>query len=292
MSTNPLPTVLSIAGSDCSAGAGIQADLKTIHALHGYALTVPTAITAQNSHGVQNSYPLPSMQVQSQLESLAADYQIEAIKIGILANREIIQVVVDFLKKHPRIPVVLDPVFLSSSGKVLLDENAVDSMINELFPLITLLTPNLPELNTLLQRDNHFSYTSMQAETEEIWQRINQLNWPHCLLKGGHSQEPSATDYLILNKAKLIPPLDDTQPITAYASERIAVQHNHGTGCTLSSAIATQLAKGMILPEAVKSAKDYLFKALKSADLAQPHYRKESADRHGGLNHFVDFIAE
>lgn len=293
MTLHALPTILSIAGSDCSAGAGIQADLKTIHTNGGYALTVPTAITAQNSHGVQHTYPLPSIQVQSQLDSLADDYQIEAIKIGILANAEIIQVIADFLKKHPQIPVVLDPVLLSSSGRALLDKAAIDNLINQLFPLVTLITPNVPELNKLLQSDQRqtprdMSIKGMQTETEEICEIINRLNWPNCLLKGGHSQETLAIDYLILNSAKFAHPLNEMQQVIAYASERLQIQHNHGTGCTLSSAIATQLAKGKTLDVAVRLAKDYLFKTLKAADSAQPRYRMESTTRHGGLNHFVD----
>jgi len=281
MTQKSLATVLSIAGSDCSAGAGIQADLKSIHANGGYALTVPTSLTAQNSQGVQNVFAVPSLQVQSQLESLISDYQINAIKIGMLVNADIIEIVAKLLKTLPKAPVVLDPIFLSSSGKTLLEKEAVNKLINELFPLVTLVTPNLPELNRLLNLPLEHHYQGKQNETSEILADLHNRGWPNCLFKGGHSDEEQANDYLLM---------PNTNEIHTFSSARIKTQHNHGTGCTLSSAIATYLAAGENLPTAVKLAKEYLFKTLKTAELGQPSYKIELAERHGGLNHFVDLI--
>ncbi|MEA1987992.1 MAG: bifunctional hydroxymethylpyrimidine kinase/phosphomethylpyrimidine kinase [Pseudomonadota bacterium] len=278
-----LPTILTVAGSDCSAGAGIQADLKSIHANGGYALTVPTALTAQNSQGVQNLFAVPALQVKSQLESLISDYQIEAIKIGMLVNADIIEVVVNLLKTLPQVPVVLDPIFLSSSGKTLLEKQAVHKLINELFPLVTLITPNLPELNKLLNLPSEHHYQGKQSETREMLAELRNRGWPNCLLKGGHTNEEQANDYLVM---------PNTNEIHTFSSARIQTQHNHGTGCTLSSAIATYLAAGENLPSAVKLAKEYLFKTLKTAELGQPSYKIELTNRHGGLNHFVDLIEE
>ena len=253
-----LPTILTIAGSDCSAGAGIQADLKSIHANGGYALTVPTALTAQNSQGVQNVFAVPALQVKSQLESLVSDYQIDAIKIGILVNTKTIEVVVKLLKTLPKVSVVLDPIFLSSSGKTLLEKEAVNMLIKELFPLVTLITPNLPELNKLLDLPTKERYQGKQNETRQILTELQNRGWPNCLLKGGHSDEEQANDYLLLPKA---------DAIHIFSSARIQTQHNHGTGCTLSSSIATYLASGENLPNAIKLAKEYLFKTLKTAEL-------------------------
>ncbi|WEJ62808.1 bifunctional hydroxymethylpyrimidine kinase/phosphomethylpyrimidine kinase [Thiomicrorhabdus lithotrophica] len=281
MTPKPLATVLSIAGSDCSSGAGIQADLKSIHANGGYALTVPTALTAQNSQGVQNVFAVPALQVKSQLESLISDYQIGAIKIGMLVNAKTIEVVINLLKNLPTVPVVLDPILVSSSGKTLLEKEVVNKLINELFPLVTLITPNLPELNKLLDLSTEEKYQGNQSETREILIKLQKKGWPNCLLKGGHSDEEQANDYLLLPK---------TGAIHTLSSARIQTQHNHGTGCTLSSAIATHLAARNDLLNATKLAKEYLFKTLKTAELGQPSYKIKLSDRHGGLNHFGDLI--
>ena len=278
-----LPTIMTIAGSDCSSGAGIQADLKSIHANGGYAITVPTALTAQNSQGVQNVFAVPALQVKRQLESLISDYQIGAIKIGMLVNADIIEIVVNLLKTLPKVPVILDPIFLSSSGKTLLEKVAVNKLINELFPLVTLITPNLPELNKLLNLPSEQHYHGKQSETGEMLAEFHNRGWPSCLLKGGHTDEEQANDYLVM---------PNTNETHTFSSARIQTQHNHGTGCTLSSAIATYLAAGENLPTAVKLAKEYLFKTLKTAELGQPSYKIELTNRHGGLNHFVDLIDE
>jgi len=284
----PLPTVLTIAGSDSSAGAGIQADLKTIHAVGGYALTAVTAITAQNSQDVQQVYPITAKQLEAQLTALFTDYQINSIKIGMLANEALIKVVVNFItkirKQNPYISVILDPIILSSSGKPLLEEKAINFFINKLLPLATLVTPNLPELNRLLNQPTHSEFIGTAEETPKILQQLSQNHWPNTLLKGGHSAENLAIDYLF------IVPTDSTIAETfAYPAQRINTQNTHGTGCTLSSAIATQLAFNRPLVEAVKLAKNYLQNTLSTADYGQPSYQRANNlpdNRHGGLNHF------
>ena len=281
----PLPTVLTIAGSDCSAGAGLQADLKTVHACGGYALTVATAITAQNSQGVSAVYPLPTQIVQSQLQAIVDDYDIQAIKIGMLGNTEILKTVIAFLQQinHPN--VVLDPVLISSSGKPLLEHRALPILIHELLPQTRLITPNIPEVNALLNREGNLIFEGKKEEMPEVAQALLPLNINAAVIKGGHSTEPLATDYLIQH--------DDGQQerfnIQSYSTQRIKTDHTHGTGCTYASAIATELAKGNPLTEAVKQAKQYLFKAIMQANVAQPNYQNTTHNRNlnrkGGLNH-------
>jgi len=268
-----LPTVLTIAGSDPSGGAGIQTDIKTIHALGSYALSVPTVMTSQNTQGVTDTYCLPEKVVKSQLEALSADIQIDAIKIGMLGNEEIINTVSAWLKSQPKIPVILDPIIQSSSGRLLLTEQAINTLKTKLIPQVSLVTPNLPELDLLLGL--HIDEFATERETVKI--KLTENKWPSTLIKGGHSQGKLAVDYLMEG--------DRTHE---YSSQRIKAQHNHGTGCTLSSAIATQVASGKSFSEAVGLAKDYLTQALSTADSAQPNYLElpNKTNRHGGLNHF------
>lgn len=283
-----MPTILTIAGSDTSAGAGIQADLKTIHAIGGYALTAITAITAQNSLGVQQVYPVSPQQLTEQLNSLLSDYKIDVIKIGMLANAELINVVVSFLQQHPHIPVILDPVLLSSSGMALLNNEAIALLKEQLMPLVTLITPNLPELNTLLKINS----TGQADELAEIMKLLKKKTWPNTLLKGGHTAEVLATEYLFMTQQNHpVQPYVEPQSedMFTFSAQRIDTQNSHGTGCTLSSAIATQLAFKHSLPKAVKLAKHYLQDTLKSADYGQPNLQQKNMSeqlRHGGLNHF------
>ena len=292
----PLPTVLTIAGSDCSAGAGLQADLKTIHALGGYALTVPTAITAQNSLGVSTVYPLPAHIVRAQLQTLMADYDIQAIKIGMLGSLEILETVIHSLKnslqnptiKIPPPSIVLDPVLISSSGKPLLEPTALPVFINKLLPLVTLITPNIPEVNALLKKTDNSPFKGEEKEIPEMAQALLNLNVNAAVIKGGHTVEALATDYLVQHGSSRT---DQTKKldIQAYSTERVNTTNTHGTGCTYASAIATELAKGHSLNQAVQHAKDYLFSTLVHANHAQPSYQplsKSSQVRTGGLNHF------
>ena len=288
---HPLATVLCIAGSDSSAGAGLQADLKTIHALGGYALTVPTAITAQNSFGVTAVYPLAPEIVQVQLETLFADYQIQAIKIGMLGNLGILKVVLDCLQQHPEIPMVLDPVLMSSSGRPLLEAEALPLFIKTLLPLATVVTPNIPELNALIQSSTPYTTFRGQAdEVPEMAECLFSLGVQNAVIKGGHSIETEAIDYLVMsNNASYNP--HHLPSIQAYSSLRLETPNTHGTGCTYSSALAVELAKGKALPQAVKASKAYLLKVLLSAQQGQgqPQYITHTlpleSQRKGGLHH-------
>ncbi len=284
----PLPTVLTISGSDCSAGAGLQADLKTIHALGGYALTVATAITAQNSQGVASVYPLPAQVVQQQLHAILDDYDVQAIKLGMLGNLEILNTVIHCLKQINHPCVIVDPVLISSSGCPLLEINALSVFIKELLPLATLITPNIPEVNTLLEGGGEILNLPFQGQKEEISsiaQALFALNVNAAVIKGGHSIETLATDYLVQ------PNEPNGATIQAYSSRRMTTQNTHGTGCTYASAIATELAKGATLNEAVKRAKEYLYSTLVHAEQAQPAHQKTPNQaykvRKGSLNHFV-----
>ncbi len=295
-SSKALPTVLTIAGSDCSSGAGLQADLKTIHALGGYALTVPTAITAQNSLGVSTVSPLPAHIVRAQLQTLMADYHIQAIKIGMLGSLEVLETVIQCLKniqhtpsiKFPPPSIVLDPVLISSSGKPLLEPTALPVFINKLLPLVTLITPNIPEVNALLKKTEHSPFKGEEKEMPDMAQALLNLNVNAAVIKGGHTIEALATDYLVQHDSSRT---DQTKKlnIQAYSTERINTTNTHGTGCTYSSAIATELAKGLSLNQAVQHAKNYLFSTLIHANHAQPSYQpltKSSQVRTSVLNHF------
>lgn len=283
-----LATVLSLAGSDPSGGAGIQADSKSIHALGGYALSVATALTAQNSQGVQAVFEVSWKAFAMQLHVLDEDYDFDAIKIGMLADAEKIEIICDFLNGHRQTPVVLDPVLLSSSGSTLLDNDGVELLIKRLIPQITLLTPNLPEAEFLLAQlgiETDLNGLLRQQDVNAIAAALKALNCTNILLKGGHSADDMAVDYLFTG-------LQTELQIHSFAQPRLAVQHSHGTGCTLSSAIATKLAQGYNLVEAVQQGKDYLHQALLHSDTGQPNYLpvNEKSHRSGGLSHFWHFV--
>jgi hydroxymethylpyrimidine/phosphomethylpyrimidine kinase len=245
--------VLSIAGSDPSAGAGIQQDLKTITAHGCYGATVITSITAQNTLGVQSAMPVPPQMVAQQLRAVLSDLEPKAIKIGILPNIEVAQVVVDELRSYLEqhlVPVVYDPVMISTSGYPLMTEDAVAYIVNHLFPLCTLVTPNLPETTCLLRLIDKFVLSSfVQLAGETLAKRYG------CafLLKGGHADKPQMIDLLF----------EPDGCVSTYVTERIATSNLHGTGCTLSSAIASNLALGRKLPDAVGQAKQFISEAIR-----------------------------
>ena len=266
------PVVLTIAGSDPFGGAGIQADLKTIHAMGGYALTVPTALTAQNSQGVAHVQSTPIDSFVIQLETLLEDIQVDAVKIGMLANVEIVQIVAGFIQEHNLPNVVLDTVLVSSSGKDLLDPNALDCLISDLLPLATVITPNLPEVNRIL--GTHF--VGKEQEMPTVAKAFFDLGVKSAVIKGGHAENTDqACDFLVLS---------DSDPKT-FCSPRIETSHTHGTGCTFSSAIATELAKGVTLVEAVEAAKHYIDQALRAGSQLQFEYLSEHSSRREPLKH-------
>ena len=242
---------LTIAGSDSSGGAGIQADLKTFSALGVYGASAITALTAQNTLGVDAVLPVPPDFVRAQMRAVARDLEIRAIKIGMLATSEVIAAVADGLADFPGVPVVLDPVMVAASGDVLLDEGAVQTLRARLMPLAALVTPNLPEAAKLLQEREARSELEMAAQGEALRRQGAQA----VLIKGGHLEGNLAVDLLLDNEGSL--------PLSV---PRIPTRNTHGTGCTLSSAIAAELAKGASLRQAVTAGKAYLTEALERAD--------------------------
>ena len=250
-----MEVVLSIAGSDPSAGAGIQQDLKTITAHGCYGATVITSITAQNTLGVQSAMPVPPEVVGQQLRAVLSDLEPKAIKIGMLPDAEVAQVVVDelrcYLEQHS-VPVVYDPVMVSTSGYPLMAPEAVQLVVSKLFPLCTLVTPNLPEANRLLQligKPIPSSFVQVAGET------LSRYFGCAFLLKGGHADSPKMIDLLF----------ECDGNVSTFATERIATGNLHGTGCTLSSAIASNLALGHLLPDAVGQAKQFVTDAIRRA---------------------------
>lgn len=240
--------VLSVAGSDSSGGAGIQADIKTVSALGGYAATAITALTAQNTLGVQDILPIPAEMVRRQMEAVIEDIQPDAIKIGMIGNVMVMNEIVFLLQKYSIKQVVYDPVMFSTSGRQLLDDDAIKAVCKRLLPMMKLVTPNLQEAGVLLQR---------QIQTiEEMEEAAMELQGKYkCafLIKGGHLKGNEMCDVLY-----------DGKELNLLVAERINSENLHGTGCTLSSAIATFLAKGDSLFEAVGQAKGYVSDAIEA----------------------------
>lgn len=248
--------VLSIAGSDSSGGAGIQADLKTFSALGVYGATAITAITAQNTVGVNSQLAISPEMVYNQIVAVVEDIAPSAIKIGMLANKEVAMVVADALSRY-NIPTILDPVMVSSSGHRLLSLDAQEVVKERLLPLSTLVTPNIPEMEAL---------TAMSLTTAEeklsAGQYLLSLGAQAVLLKGGHEEGDTKCDTLYELDGRNITQLHLSTPT-------VATKNIHGTGCTLSSAIAAFMARGLALREAVQEAKKYITEAILSgADIA------------------------
>ena len=240
--------VLTIAGSDSGAGAGLQADLKTFCALGVYGSTVVTAVTAQNTRGVQDWLALPSDLVAAQIKSVRSDIGAAAIKTGMLANAEIIAVVAASMRSDVPQALVVDPVMSAKSGDPLVDDSAVAAYRDVLFPLATVVTPNLPEVERLIGRR-----VRGDADMRQAAQDIVGLGCQSALIKGGHAAG-SARDIFY-----------DGEGFYAFEEERVNTQNDHGTGCTLASAITAYLARGSTLPDAVREAKAYLTGALRNS---------------------------
>lgn len=277
------PAVLSIAGSDSCAGAGLQADLKTCAALGVYACTVVTAITAQNTQGVRHSWPVSEEQLRAQLDSIDSDIELAAIKIGMLGNASLVAALADWLERRQdedRVcPVVLDPVLVSSSGHRLLDDEGLTLLKRRLLPFVSLLTPNLPEVAALLGEPE------APVDTPLMGERLLALlpaERAAILIKGGHSDGNECVDWLFEKH-------DGGQyRLEKFRAERIVSNNNHGTGCTLASAIAACLAYQVPLGDAVAEAKQFLSGALYHADQLSIGNRQQSESYrgHGPLHHF------
>jgi len=242
------PVVLTIAGSDSSGGAGIQADLKTFTALGVYGASVLTALTAQNTRGVTAILAVPAHFVTQQIDAVAGDLRVAAAKTGMLYDRDTVLAVVEGVRRHKLSPLVVDPVMVATSGDMLLEPEAVEAVRRELLPLADILTPNLPEAARLLQLSEAVDETGMEAQARALLA----LGPKAVLLKGGHGNGHDAVDILVMRDA----------PPVRLALPRIDTRNTHGTGCTLSAAIAAGLARGDSLPDAVAFAKRFVHDAL------------------------------
>lgn len=260
-----IANVLSIAGSDPSGGAGIQADLKAFSARGVYGMAVLTALTAQNTRGGSGVHLVPADFVARQIEAVFADVRVDAVKIGMIATAEIAGAVADALAAHRGVPVVLDPVMVAKGGAALLDPAAVEALTRRLLPLSTVLTPNLPEAAALLGAPVAASRDEMAAQAA----RLRALGAGAVLMKGGHLDGGDSPDVL----ATVGEPL-------WLEGRRLTTRNTHGTGCTLSSALAAELAKGNALPEAARTAKAYVAEAIANAE------RLTVGSGHGPVHHF------
>ena len=258
------PRVLSIAGSDSGGGAGIQADLKTFSALGCYGMTAITAITAQNTQGVRAIHGVPLEILTAQIDSVVEDIGVDAVKIGMLHAPEVVQVVAQAIRRHAMPHVVLDPVMVATSGDRLTTARTVEVLVQELFPLSALLTPNLDEAELLLGRK-----ITHKAELEPAAIALLALGAPAVLLKGGHLCGPEVVDVLVQPGIKPV----------HLSSPRIESRNVHGTGCTLSSAIASYLALGTDMTQAVRSARAYILAAIEAGAAVR------TGQGHGPLNH-------
>ena len=256
--------VLSIAGSDSGGGAGIQADLKTFSALGCYGMTAITAITAQNTQGVSGIHGIPADMLKAQIDAVVQDIGVDAIKIGMLHAPDVVQVVAQAIRNYGITKVVLDPVMVATSGDKLIQDETVDALVQELFPLASVITPNLDEAGWLIG-----SPITAVSEMEAAAQQLLAMGAPHVLLKGGHLPGEWVVD-LLAGPDGLRKEL---------GSQRIHTHNGHGTGCTLSSAIAAHMALGFELVPAVESARTYIVGAIAAG--AQVH----TGHGHGPLNH-------
>ncbi len=262
--------VLTIAGSDSGGGAGIQADLKTFSANGCYGMSVITALTAQNTVGVTGIHPVPVDFVRAQIEAVLSDIGADAVKIGMLFSPELIQCVAEELTRFQVEKIVLDPVMVATSGDKLLQDDAVAALKDHLIPLASIITPNLPEAEVLAGHEIASPDDVAQAAT-----KLTALGCPDILIKGGHFEEGTSDDLLYLGREKrtvLLPAV------------RIDTTNTHGTGCTLSSAIAANMAQGRGMEEAVLLAKEYITGAI----AAGAEYAIGKG--HGPVHHFYRFF--
>ena len=243
------PIVLSIAGSDSSGGAGIQADLKTFSSLGVYGATAITAITAQNTQGVHSQLVIPPQMVYDQIVAVIEDLHPSVIKIGMLSNAEIVRTVAEALS-HYSIPIILDPVIVSSSGHRLLSLEAQEVLKQKLLPISTLITPNIPEMLALTS----MSLTSF-SDKEKAAHHLMDYGVNAILLKGGHEEGNTKTDILFTKSTNGI-------QSSTFSADTISTQNIHGTGCTLSSAITAFMARGLDMHQAISHAKDYITQAI------------------------------
>lgn len=263
--------MLTIAGSDSGGGAGIQADIKTASACGVYAMSVITSVTSQNTKGVTAVHVLPADSVRTQAEAVLSDIGADAIKLGMLPSAGIVDVVAEMIEKYKVKNVVLDPVMIATSGDTLVPEEAIEHIIDRIFPLARVVTPNIPEAEFITGLD-------ITEETEGCYipvaEALFRKGVKGVLIKSGHIDNVHANDYLFDGSVS---------DLYKYPYEKTDTPNTHGTGCTLSSAIASFLALGYELPEAVRKAEDYIHKAI----IAGAVYK--IGEGHGPVHHFFDF---
>lgn len=260
------PIVLTIAGSDSGGGAGIQADIKAISATGSYACSVITAITSQNTLGVSAIHPIPLEHIESQLDAVFTDLNVVAVKVGMLADARIIKVVADKIRQYKPAHLVVDPVMVATSGDLLLEQSAISTLKEQLIPMADLITPNLPEGAALIDGAVPENEDQMGNMIEEL----RALGAKAVLLKGGHlEKDDNSNDLLIL-----------AQTSELLSAKRFPTKNTHGTGCTLSSAIASYLAQGNRLHKAVYLGKQYISQAIAHAD------ELNVGTEHGPVHHF------
>lgn len=246
-----IANVLSIAGSDPSGGAGIQADIKAISANGAYAMAALTALTAQNTQGVTGLRFTPPEFIRAQIDAVFDDIRVDAVKIGMIGNAAGARAVADALERRARGPVALDPVMIAKGGASLLAPDAIEILRSRLLPLASALTPNLPEAARLLDAPE----ATTRAEMAEQADALRALGPEAVLLKGGHLEGPDSPDLLV-----------SAEGAVWLEGERRATANTHGTGCTLSSALAALLGRGLPIREAAARAKDYVAEAIARAD--------------------------
>jgi hydroxymethylpyrimidine/phosphomethylpyrimidine kinase len=264
-STSRYPRLLTIAGSDSGGGAGIQADLKTFNALGCYGMSAITALTAQNTTGVRAIHAIPPQMLRDQIDAVIEDIGVDAVKIGMLHAPEIVQVVADAIDRHQLRQVILDPVMIATSGAVLIENEAVKALVQQLFPRVQLITPNLDEAGFLV------GYTlKNEADMESAADQLLSVGARAVLIKGGHLSGDTVADLFVNSQGQK----------WWLRAPRIHSPNTHGTGCTLSSAIAAHLALGDPIEQAIQKSHAYIRQALQ----AGAHVRTGSGS--GPLNHF------
>ena len=261
--------VLTIAGSDSGGGAGIQADLKTFSAIGCYGMSVITALTAQNTQGVKAIHAVPPAFAVEQIEAVLSDIGADAIKIGMLYSAELIEAVAQELKKHGARKILLDPVMVAQSGDKLLQDDAIEAIKTHLMPLADVVTPNIPEASVLTGRR-----LNRREDIQKAAETLAKHGSRSILIKGGHGDEHQSTDLLFL--------AGESRFVTL-AADRIETCNNHGTGCTLSSAIASYMARGNDIEKSVQMAKEFMNHAI----AAGAHYK--IGHGHGPVHHFFQW---
>ena len=264
-----IPNALSIAGVDPSGGAGVLADVKAMSALGAYGCAVIAALTAQNTHGVTHISPVPAEFVGHQIETLFADVRIDAVKIGMLGQRPVTEVVAEKMARHRPAHVVLDPVMIAKSGDPLLERDAIGALREALLPQATLITPNLPEAGVLLDQRPVETVREMRRVAERLRERMAHAGHRWVMVKGGHLPGPETIDLL-----------HDGDRMIELPGLRIETPNTHGTGCTLSAALAALLPQLDDVPEAARRAKAYLTEAIRQSG------RLSVGDGHGPVHHF------